>query len=155
MVVALAIYQAVAVDRLAGLPLAVGAAATVVFLVGIVGVDARALPFAFALLGVEYGIFLWLRHERVGAGTVAYAAALVLASELAYWSLELRSAADEATLLRRRATTVGATVVGAFLVASAVAAAADLRVGSGLEFGIVGAAALLAALYLVARLARS
>jgi hypothetical protein len=154
-VTAFAIYPVVAVDRLAGLPLALGVAAGGVFVVGISGFDVRALALALTLLGAEYATFLSLRDEAAGGTTALYAARLVLASELAYWSLELRTAVDVTrTALRRRAATVSATVAGAFAVAGIVASAAQLRTGSGFLLDVAGAIALTAALFLVAQLAK-
>ena len=132
-----------------------GVLAAVAFVVGIGGFDERALTLALALLGAEYGTFLHLRGEEIGGATAVYAAGLVLAAELAYWSLELRAPGSDAlAALRRRAASVSATVVGAFVVAGAVAFAAGLRTGSGFVLDVTGAIALIAALSLVAQLAK-
>jgi hypothetical protein len=143
------------VDRSAGLPLVLGVLAGAVFLVGLAGFDDRALTLALALLGAEYGIFLHLRGEEIGGATAVYAAGLVLAAELAYWSLDLRApVGDASSAARRRAAGIAATVVGAFAVAGVVALAAGLRTGSGFLVDITGAIALTAALALVAQLAK-
>jgi hypothetical protein len=133
----------------------VGLLAAGTFLVGISGFHDSALASALALLGVEYGTFLYLSGENTGRATAVYAAWFVLAAELAYWSLELRTpVGDASSALRRRAASVSATVLGAFVVAGVVALAARLRAGSGFALEITGAVALTAALLLVARLAK-
>jgi hypothetical protein len=132
-----------------------GVLAAAAYLVGIGGFDDRALTVALALLGAEYGTFLHLRGEEIGGATAVYAAGLVLAAELAYWSLELRApVGDASSAARRRAASVSATVVGALVVAGVVALAAGLRTGSGFVLDIIGAVALTAALFLVAQLAK-
>jgi hypothetical protein len=136
-------------------PIALGVLAAVAFVVGIGGFDERALTSAVALLGAEYGTFLYLSGEATGGATAVYAAGLVLASELAYWSLELRTPTGDApSALRRRAVSISATVVGAFVVAGMVAFAAGLGTDGGFVLDIIGAVALTAALALVAQLAK-
>jgi len=145
----------VAVDRLAGLPLVPGVLAAAAFLVGLAGLDDRAPTLALALLGAEYGTFLHLNGEEIGGATAVYAAGLVLAAELAYWSLELRAPVEVASsAIRRRFASIAATVVGAFVVVGVVAYAAGLRTGSGFVLDITGAIALTVALSLVAQLAK-
>jgi hypothetical protein len=80
--------------------------------------------------------------------------ALLVVAELAYWSVELRGKEpeDRAVVVRRLAT-LAALTAGAIGLGAAVLAATALPAGGGLVWNVVGVAAAVAALALIARLA--
>jgi Pyruvate/2-oxoacid:ferredoxin oxidoreductase gamma subunit len=80
---------------------------------------------------------------------------LLVVAELAYWSVELRGKEPEERLVvfRRLATLVALTAGAVVLGAGVLAAAAALPLGGGLVWNVVGVAAAVAALAVIARLA--
>jgi hypothetical protein len=91
-------------------------------------------------------------RPRAHTEAEAYAAGLVLAAELAYWSLE---APREWGLVRRRALLAAALGGASSAVAALVVAVASASSGRSVAFELVAFAGVAAALLLVARLARS
>lgn len=80
--------------------------------------------------------------------------ALLVVAELAYWSVELRGKEpeDRVVVVRRLAMLVALTA-GAIGLGTAVLAATALPLGGGLVWNVVGVAAAVAALALIARVA--
>jgi hypothetical protein len=114
-----------------------------------------SVPAAVALLGAAYTGSLFLGPHGLDVWAPLEATALVLAAELAYWSLELRPWVDaEPGILARRTALVAATGAGTLIVGAAVLAAASARVRGGVLWEAVGVAAAAAALALVVRLSR-
>ena len=108
-------------------------------------------PFGVALVGASYAVFLALRNGSVDQWAPAVAAALFVAAELGYWSLERSpSRAERAVLLRRLAGLAGAAVVTA-LVGSFVLVVATGAAG-GVALEAAGVAAAVLALAAIARL---
>ncbi|HEX6699401.1 MAG TPA: hypothetical protein VF101_01590 [Gaiellaceae bacterium] len=108
-----------------------------------------------ALLGGAYGGSLFLGPRGLDVWAPLEATALVLAAELAHWSLELRPwVAAEPGVLARRAATVAATAAGTLAVSAAVLAAASAPVRGGVGWEAVGVTAAASALAVVVRLAR-
>jgi hypothetical protein len=81
-------------------------------------------------------------------------AALLAVAELAYWSVELRGKQpEERSVVVRRLATLAALTAGAVVLGAAVLAATTLPLGGGLVWNVVGVAAAVGALALIARLA--
>lgn len=79
---------------------------------------------------------------------------LLVVAELAYWSVELRGKEPEdRVVVVRRLATLAALVAGAIGLGAAVLAGTALPLGGGLVWNVVGVAAAVAALALIARLA--
>ena len=134
---------------------AVGAVfAAAALAVGLAFRFAPAVPTAVVVLGACYAAVLGRDVERIDTRAPVVAAALFALAELAYWSTELRAAvADEpGTYLRRVALLAGwllAVIAAGTIVLALVEA---IEVG-GIAVELVGAAAAVAALALVARAA--
>jgi hypothetical protein len=135
--------------------LAVGGAGLLVLSAGLASRWSAALAVGVALLGAEQAVRLALGPEALDAWTPLYAGALLLAAELAWWSLEPRVPAwsEPGTGVWRAATVIltclGGCVVSALVV---VASGAPLHGGVGLELvGVLAAAAALAVVAAVAR----
>jgi hypothetical protein len=146
------LYPVLAAERLGDLAVLAGVVAALVLLAG-VGFRAGSLVGAgLVFVGLDYGVSLVTRSGTAGYGVVPYAAGLVLAAELAFWSLE---APREWALVRRRALLAAALAGAASAVAALVVAVANASSGRSVGFELVAFAGAAAALLLVARLARS
>lgn len=133
-------------------PLAAGLAvlALLLFLLGIAGGWATPIAAGLACFGAEYALFLATGKHVLDERSPLVAVGLVLAAELAFWSLERAGGAQTASLVARRLALVAATAVGAGAIA------ALLLVVSGAGSGGVGVEALgvLAAATILLLLAR-
>jgi hypothetical protein len=79
---------------------------------------------------------------------------LLVVAELAYWSVELRGKESESrSVLVRRLAMLAALTAGAIGLGAGVLAATALPLGGGVVWNLVGVAAAVAALALIARLA--
>ena len=113
------------------------------------------LPWALALAGAEYGMFLLVAGGIDRRGAPLFGAGLLLVAELAYWSLERRvPGAPREGLTFRRATLVLAGCIGAGGVGGLILAVAELSVQGGLWLEALGVAAAVGSIALLARLAR-
>ena len=84
-----------------------------------------------------------------------YAAGVLSVAELAYWSAELRGRAHDAErLTERRAGLIVTLALLAVVAGALVLAATSLRIGSGVALDILGVAAAVGAVAVVAALAR-
>jgi hypothetical protein len=123
--------------------------------VGLVSRWSAPLAAGIVFLGAEQAVRLAIGRSSVDPWTPAYAAGLLLAAELAWWSIEPRVAAwSEPGAVLRRVLTVAAACAGAGLLAALVvlAAGAPPRGGVGLELvGVLAAAAAVAVIAAVAR----
>jgi hypothetical protein len=144
------LYPVLASERLAALAVLAGVVAALVLLAGVVVRASSFVGAGLLLLGLDYGVSLVTRSETAGYGVVPYAAGLVLAAELAYWSLE---APREWALVRRRALLVAALAGVSAAVAALVVAVASASSGRSVAFELVAFGGAAAALLLVARLA--
>src|SRR5205807_4804229 len=97
----LALYAAVAADRLDFVLLAIGAAAWAALAASLAARAAGIMPWALALLGGEYAGYLSLSRPGLGVGAV-YAGGFMLTAELAYRALESVSVRDDRALVARR-----------------------------------------------------
>ena len=134
----------VAVLALAGL-LALGA--------GLLNVWAPLNAVAVASLGTAYLVLLYARDVDLDAAAPAVAAALLLVTELAWFSLEQAStAANHPRLLARRLALIGGLAMGAAGAGYLLLLVAVAPLPGGLVYTAAGAAAALAAIGLVGRL---
>ena len=146
------LYPVLAAERLAGLALLAGTVTALVLLAGIVLRAGSLVGAGLLLAGLDYAVSLVTRSGTAGYGVVPYAAGLVLAAELAYWSLE---APREWALVRRRALLVATLAGASAAVAALVVAVASASSGRSVALELLAFAGAAAALLLVARLASS
>jgi hypothetical protein len=130
-------------------------AAAVVLLAGALAFGGTSLvPWPLVVLA---GAYAW----SLGTGPVdqwapVYAGALLALAELSYWSLELRGRAQDAERLNeRRAGLIVGLALGSVAVGGLVLAATSLPLGSGAAFDLLGVVAAVAAVTLVASVARA
>ena len=108
------------------------------------------VPVAVAVAGGTYAAELSLDHASLDAAAPAIAVGLLLAAELAYWSLDERERIPgEAGESLRRAGFVALLGLGAFLVGATVLTLADAIGGGGIALDFLGAAAAVAALFAI------
>ena len=130
-----------------------GLFALLVLAVGLAGPLPSFLPWPLVVLA---GLYAW----RLGGGSVdqwapVYAGGLLTVAELAYWSVELRGRAQDAEqLTERRAALIVTLALLAVGAGGLVLAATSLRIGSGVGTDLLGVAAAVAAVAVVAGLAR-
>ena len=135
--------------------LIVGGVALAVLLAGLVLRWSAALAAGVALLGGQLALRLELGSDAFDLATPLSAGALLLAAELAWWSIESRSPAwSQADLATLRAASVVLVSAGATVVSAVVALAAGARVAGGIVLELAGVVAATAALALVAWIAR-
>lgn len=114
-----------------------------------------AIPTAVGLLGAEYVAILGFETEALDARAPLVAAALLVAAELAYWSLELRiPVVDEAGTYLRRVALLALLALGVIGVGAVVLTLVEVVAAGGVAVDIVGAAAALVALALLALASR-
>lgn len=147
---ALAGYPALAGPRIDAL-LILGGMAIVLLGAGLVLGNAMVVTSGVALLACEFVAALYVRDTTATFTAAAYGSALLLVSELAYFSLELgvhhRGGAD---VLRRRSLAMAA-LVGASLAAGLSAAAiSSAPLPGSVALTVAGIGGLLAAIALVA-----
>jgi hypothetical protein len=114
---------------------------------------ASLLPWALAAAGAAYAV-------RLAGGPLdewapVYAGGFLAVAELAYWSVELRGRAHEAGRLtdRRLALIASVSLLGV-VAGAAILAATALGIGSGVATDVVGVAAAVGTVAVVASLAR-
>jgi hypothetical protein len=110
------------------------------------------LPWAYALAGAAYAGFLFIQGGTIDGIAPLYGAAVLFSAELAYWSLERPI---HGSLPGRRASLVVAACLAGGGIGGLVLAASELSVSGGLGLEILGVAAAVASLALIARLARA
>jgi hypothetical protein len=123
------------------------AIALLVLLAALANGWAWLVPVAVAVAGGTYAAELSLDHAPVDAAAPAVAVGLLLAAELAYWSLDERERIPgEAGEGLRRAGFVALLGLGAFLVGATVLALADAIGGGGIALDFLGTVAAVGAL---------
>jgi len=123
------------------------AVAALPLLAAVVNGWAPLVPVAVALAGGAYAGQLALDDAPLDVSAPAIAVGLLLAAELAYWSLDERQRIrGEAGESLRRVVFVAVLGVGAFVTGAVVLALADTVRGGGIALDLVGAAAAIAAL---------
>lgn len=155
MLVAPVVYVAVAADRAAALVAGIGGfGVTLVVLGSFFGV-AELLPLGIALVGVEYGIYLGLGDDAVKLGVPLIAAALLASAELGYAALEPPLVPASTGIRLRRALRSLGLVAGGAAVSALVLFVSAANIGDAEGLRLVGLAAAIAAVALLAFLART
>ena len=114
-----------------------------------------AVPAAIALLGAEYVAIVGFETDAIDTRAPLVAGALLAVAELGYWSLELRGpVVDEAGTYLRRIALLATLIVGVVGVGAVVLTLVEVVAASGVAVDILGAAAALGALALLALAAR-
>jgi hypothetical protein len=132
----------------------IGAAAVLLLVVSVAAAKPSLIPWPLVLLAGDY---VW----SVGGGAIdqwspLVAAALLVIAELSYWSLELRNRTQDADrLTERRAGLIAALGIGSFVLGDLVLAATSVQLGTGIVADLVGVTAAVAALAVIATLART
>jgi hypothetical protein len=135
--------------------LVAGGVAVLVLAVGLILRTPTAVPAAIVLLGGEYALVLSVEGSGLDTRAAVVAAGLLVAAELAYWSLELRAeVTDEPGSYARRLAVLALLALGALALAGMLLAVVDLAGREGLAVEIAGAGAALAAVVLLWSLAR-
>jgi hypothetical protein len=111
------------------------------------------IPWPLVVLA---GAYAWnLSGGAVDQWAPVYAGGLFAVAELAYWSVELRGRAHDAErLTERRAALIASLGLAAVVFGGLVLAATSVRIGSGIVTDLLGAAAAVATLAVVASFAR-
>ena len=108
-----------------------------------------------SLAGAQYSTFLVIRESSIDAYAPIFGAGLLLVAELAYWSIERRvpgTARRGADF--RRGTLLVAACVAAGGIGGLILAMGELSVRGGLWLEMMGVAAAVGAIAILARLAR-
>lgn len=133
----------------------VAGVAFLVLVAAVVLCRAALVPLAAAIAGGLYGAELAIDDAPLDVAAPAVAAGLLLAVELAYWSIEERhrwKGAPGDGL--RHAAFVALAAAGAFVVAAALLAVVDAIGAGGLALDLAGAMAAAAVLVAILALAR-
>lgn len=133
----------------------VAAVAFVALVAGIVRGWTWLVPAAIALAGGSYAVELAIDDAPLDVGVPVVTVGLLLAAELAHWSLDerIRVPGDPGQGLRRAAL-VALAAAGALVVASALLALVDEVRGRGLALDVVGVLAAVAVVVTVLVAAR-
>jgi hypothetical protein len=142
-------------DRLANLVAALGIAGVVLLLAALAARLPALVPWGLALVGAEYGAFLLIRGHVIDAYAPFYAVALLVAGELSFWALEPERGRRERGLLGRRITLIAASSLVAGGLGALVLSASEVVVHGGVWLELLGVAAAVVALVLLARMART
>jgi hypothetical protein len=143
----------VAGDRLVALVAALGGLGLFVTALALVTGWAAALPWGFVAVGAAYALFLSLRPGTVDGRAPMVAAALFVAAELSYWSIERRSWPSEGQVVARRLALLVSAGLAAALVGGLLLLLASER-GNGIGQEAAGIAAAVLTLLVIAALAR-
>ncbi len=130
----------------------IGLAGVAVLIVGLAGWT-PAVGGGAVLLGAGYGISLLGRGGAFDNGVLVIAPALLLVTEIGYWSLDARIRGAEADWTRR-ATRVLALAAAALLAAGGIQAAVALPPARGVGLSALGVAAAIGILAVADRLGR-
>ena len=148
-------YATAAGGRLTYLALGTGAAALVILTVGVVFRLAPAIPWAVMLVGAGY-LATRAGSDVVDGWAAAVGAALLLAAELAAWSIDHDARfRSERGLVLRRVGMLGGLIVVALVADFLLLATAAVSTTAGLLLAAVGVAAAVAAVAIVLRLLRA
>jgi len=133
----------VAGERLSEVVAGVGAGGCALIVLAFVARRPSVFPVGVAGVGAAYAVFLSLRSGPVDARAPFVAAALFVAAELGFWSLERTPARSERTVVLRRIAGLGAGALFTGLVGSLLLVlTTGVRGGVGFEAVGVGAAVL-------------
>jgi hypothetical protein len=131
----------------------ISAAAVVLLALALARPFPSLLPWPLVALAAAYA---WkLAGGALDQWAPVYAGGFVAVAELAYWSVELRGRAhDAARLIDRRAALIATICLGGVAAGGLVLAATAVGIGSGVATDLIGVAAAIGALAVVASLAR-
>ena len=115
---------------------------------------AGPVPWALALLGTGYAVYVATSHPGLAAGSV-FAGGFILAAELAFRALEPVSIRDEPSLVVRRFGGALATALASGILGGLLLEFSNVRVARGFDVEALGVLAAVATLAAVAWLARS
>lgn len=132
-----------------------GALALLVLALGVWRSWTGMVPFAVTLVAGGWAASLLLEDSGVDGAAPVIAAGLLLATELAYWASAARAVPPDAALLRRQVATVGVFAAVSLCLGTFLLIIGGASVRGGLPLEALGVAAAIAALAVVARLARS
>ncbi len=114
------------------------------------------VPVAIVFLGAEYVAIVGFETDTLDTRAPLVAGALLAVAELAYWSLELKlPVADEAGTSLRRVALIAGLVLGVLALGAVLLALVEAVSAGGPAVDMLGAAAALGALALLAFAARS
>jgi hypothetical protein len=147
----------VAGDRLVALIAALGGLGLFVTALALVTRLAAPVPCGFVAVGAAYALFLSLRPGAVDDRAPMVAAALFVAAELSYWSIERRSWPSEGqVVVRRLALLVSAGLAAAIVGGLLLLLTSERRNGIGQEAaGIAAAVLTLAVIAVLTRRSRA
>jgi hypothetical protein len=149
------VYATATADRLAPIAIVTGSLAVALLALGLVLRWPSTIPWTIVLAGAGY-LVAREGKELVDGWAAAIGVLLLLAAELASWSIEhdarIRS---EPSLAIRRAATIAALCVGALLVNVMLLGTAGVAASSGVLLAAVGVAAAVTAVAVVLRLVRA
>jgi hypothetical protein len=132
-----------------------GATAGALLAAGLAVRVALVVPLAIVLLGAGYVALLGFETDSLDVRAPLVAAALYAIAELAYWSLELRGAvADERGTYLRRLALLAGSLAGVTLLGVGLLALVETVEAGGAALDLVGAAAAIGTLVLLALAAR-
>jgi hypothetical protein len=133
----------------------IGAVGAGILLFALVRRAEHLLPRALACLGAAYALALFAHGSAVDERAPLVAVALLLCGELAAWSTqEGRPPATPQAMTASRAVAVGALAFGGLAASAIVVSFAAAPAGRGLGWTLLGAAAAVGVLAVVARLAQ-
>jgi hypothetical protein len=136
--------------------LTLGIAGFAALCLGLAARWSAALACGIALLGGEQAVRLAFGPDAVDSWTPLYAAGLLFAAELAWWSIEPRIPAwSQPDAGLRRLGFVVVTCGGGAALSALVVVAADAPLGGGVAVEVLGVVAATAALAVVAAVARA
>ncbi len=141
-------------ERGTGILTALAATGVGAVLVGAVIRVAETIPAGIALVAAEYAVFLLLEHEGLDPAAPLVAGALVLSAELAHSAVEPPLVRAGPGLRARRAARLAGITLAAAAISLLVLGVSVGEVRSGLGVELLGIAAAVAAVGLVALLAR-
>jgi hypothetical protein len=148
-------YVAGSGSRLAGAGAVLGGAGLALLVLGLVLRWPTTIPWSVLLVG---GGYLLGREGNsiVDGWAAAVGVLLLLAAELASWSIEHDARIEaETSLIMRRVATLGGLVAAALLVNFLLLATAGVSASSGVLLAAVGVAAAVASVAIVLRLLRA
>jgi hypothetical protein len=149
------VYACTRDPRVASLTAAIGGIGSVLLLFALLRRANDVLPWAIVLLGVAYAVPLFVRGHGIDEAAPLVGAGLLLCSELAVWSFDERwRIRAERAVVVARGTAVALLVLAGLGVSGVVLALAAAPIGGGLGWTVLGAAATVLVVGLVARLSR-
>jgi hypothetical protein len=141
--------------RFAPLTAALGVIGCVLLLFALLRRADDVMPWAIVLLGIAYAVPLFVRGRGIDEGAPLVGAGLLLCSELAAWSFDERwRIKADGVVVFARGTAVALLVLAGLGASGLVLALAAAPFGGGLGWTVLGAAAAVLVVGLVAQLSR-